>query len=142
MIEKLILPARVHARIVEASRLAYPSECCGLIEGVREEASVRAIAAHATRNIAEGDDRFEIDPAEHIAILVSLRHGGTEIVGCYHSHPNGKCEPSARDMEAAFGDNFLWLIGALGSDGRDVTLRAFELRATGQREVPIIEPTE
>jgi proteasome lid subunit RPN8/RPN11 len=110
----LVLPAALRARIADEARAALPGECCGLIEGRRDGVGrVVAAAVHPARNIGGGDDRFEIDPADHIRILRAARARGMEIVGCYHSHPNGRAEPSSRDLVGAVEVGFVWLIAAL-----------------------------
>lgn len=129
MIAALLLPGELAHDIVEQARAAYPNECCGLIEGVREGNAIRALALHVTRNLADAQDRFEIDPAEHIRLLRALRGTGRGIVGCYHSHPNGRAEPSPRDREGAGEDDFVWLIAGVGADGA-VTQAAF-VRSNG-----------
>lgn len=113
MIERVVLAPDLRTRLVTEAEAAFPSECCGLIEGVREENLVRVRAVHPTRNLASHPDRFEIDPAAHIALLRRLRGTGRDIVGCYHSHPNGAAEPSAWDTNGAFDENFLWLVVAI-----------------------------
>jgi len=92
----------------------FPRECCGLIEGVRSGDVIEAIRLHPTRNLAVEHDRFEIDPALHIALLRTLRGTAHGIVGCYHSHPNGKSVPSPRDRAEAREENFVWLIAGVG----------------------------
>jgi desampylase len=111
-----LLPA-LRDRIVVEARAAVPRECCGLIEGTCEGDMARALAIHPVRNLARESDRFELDPAEHFRLLRELRGTGREIIGCYHSHPNGWPELSARDRENAGEDDFLWLIGASSADG-------------------------
>ncbi len=139
MIESLVLPDCLRGRIEEAARLAFPRECCGLLEGLREEGVVRIVAVHPARNIAAEADRFEIDPVDQIRLLKALRGTGRDVVGCYHSHPNGRAEPSPRDCEGAFGEDFLWLIVALRKekDGLSARLGAFEIGAGSFREVPM-----
>jgi len=58
-------------------------------------------------------DRFEIDPEAHFAILRSVRAKGSDIVGCYHSHTNGRAMPSAWDLANVGEEGFVWLIYAL-----------------------------
>jgi proteasome lid subunit RPN8/RPN11 len=115
MIATLILPPALRVQIETEARAAFPRECCGLMEGVPEGDAVRAIALHTARNLATRADRFEIDPADHFAALRTARANGNEIVGCYHSHPNGHAEPSQRDAEFANDNGFVWLIAALSS---------------------------
>lgn len=115
----LVLSAALHRQIIAEARAAFPRECCGLIEGVRGADMIEAVALHPTRNFADAPDAFEIDPAEHIRLLRTLRGTGREIVGCYHSHPNGEARPSPRDRAQAQGEGFVWLIAAVTpeSDG-------------------------
>ncbi len=120
MIASLAISADLRARIAEEARKAYPNECCGLIEGTRDAATASAADIHPTRNLAETPDRFEIDPAEHIKLLRVARENGRTIIGCYHSHPNGKGEPSQADLKSAADEDFLWLIAAIGADKEPV----------------------
>jgi proteasome lid subunit RPN8/RPN11 len=120
MIEALGLSAALCEQLKREAQVAFPRECCGLIEGVRCPLALisskgEAIALHPMRNFAPDSDRFEIDTAAHIALLRSLRGTGRDIIGCYHSHPNGRPEPSARDIGGAGEQDFLWLITALAS---------------------------
>ncbi|HWA03136.1 MAG TPA: M67 family metallopeptidase [Rhizomicrobium sp.] len=124
----LILPARLREQIATEARAAFPRECCGLIEGLREGCVVRAVALHPCANLAAQDDCFEIDPARHVRVLRELRGTGRQIVGCYHSHPNGRCMPSAKDAGQAVDDGFLWLVAALDSPAADVAIGSFVYR--------------
>ena len=127
MTAAVFLTDALRDRIAREARATFPRECCGLMEGEREGDAIRLIALHAARNLSSGNDRFEIDPADHFAAIRAARANEREIVGCYHSHPNGKPEPSMRDTDGAEGENFLWLIAAL-SDGA-VSLSAFRRSA-------------
>ena len=117
MIETLFLPEPLRAQLAGEARAGFPNECCGLIEGTHDGIAARATALHATKNIGEARDRFEIDPAEHIGLLKALRGTGRAIIGCYHSHPNGRAQPSPRDREGASEEGFIWLIQPVTADG-------------------------
>ncbi len=121
----LIFDSGLREQIEAQAHAAFPRECCGLIEGTRNHDVVKASTLHATRNVATEADRFEIDPAEHIRLLREARAAGREIVGCYHSHPNGRADLSARDREHADEEGFVWLIISLSAPGVEVLLRAF-----------------
>lgn len=140
MIRVLVLPDPLQTAIDKSARDAHPHECCGLLEGWREGDVVLTTAVHAARNLAEHRDRFEVDPADHIRVLKALRGTGRDIVGCYHSHPNGRAEPSSRDREASFGEDFVWVIAALEDKHADATVRAFVLTADGHREIDLEGP--
>ncbi|HUO89318.1 MAG TPA: M67 family metallopeptidase [Rhizomicrobium sp.] len=133
-----VLLAPAHRAQIEAeARAALPRECCGLIEGWREGAVIRVRTVHAVRNLSEAADRFDIDPAEHVRLLRAARERGSAIVGCYHSHPDGRAEPSPRDLAGAADENFLWLIAA--STGDAVQLRGFLFRGGGFAPVELGE---
>jgi proteasome lid subunit RPN8/RPN11 len=106
----LLLSASHRAQIEREARAAFPGECCGLLEGKRDGDFIRITALHPARNLSSDNDRFEIDTADHFAAIRAARANGHEIAGCYHSHPNGKAEPSARDAEGAWEGDFIWLI--------------------------------
>jgi proteasome lid subunit RPN8/RPN11 len=113
MIETLALAAALRGQLEREAQAAFPRECCGLIEGMIGLSKGDAAALHPTPNIASEPDRFEIDPAAHIALLRRLRGTGRAIIGCYHSHPNGRPEPSWCDADSAGETGFLWLIAAI-----------------------------
>jgi len=98
-------------------------EVCGLLLG----APGRVERAVAARNVAaDRHRRFEVDPATLLATHREARAAGTAVVGCYHSHPGGRAEPSPIDAAAAADQpGWLWLIAAGGEIG------AFIVRAGG-----------
>ena len=114
----LVLPPALRVQIEGEAKAAFPRECCGLIEGLRARDRIEAVVLHPAPNLSEAADRFEIDPAVQFAALRAARASGREIVGCYHSHPNGAAEPSERDRAGAGEEGFVWVIAGAG-------LRAF-----------------
>lgn len=137
MIVTLKLDSRFRAQIGAEASVAFPRECCGLIEGTLEGSVAQVLAIHPARNLAAEDDRFEIDPAAHIALLRRLRGSGREIIGCYHSHPNGCTEPSARDRESACDSDFLWLIVANDAHG-EIGFAAFRFGQEGPKALRLV----
>ena len=104
------------SQLEREARAAFPRECCGLIEGKRHGEHVEIVALHPCRNLADRDDAFEIDPADHFRLMRRLRGSDHEIIGCYHSHLTGNPEPSPRDLASASEEGFVWLIVAAGDD--------------------------
>ncbi len=109
----LFLDSALRLQIEREARIAYPRECCGLMEGVRNADTLRVVALHETRNVAVDANEFEIDSEDHFRILRAARKNARHIVGCYHSHPDGKVAPSARDRAGASEEGFVWLIASL-----------------------------
>ena len=128
MILRLSVPLR--AQLIAEARAAFPHECCGLIEGTRDGETVNALALHPTTNLANDPaGGFEIDAAVHLRLLRTLRQIGREVVGCYHSHPNGKPVPSERDRACDVEEGFVWIIAALTATDVPATLTAFQGQA-------------
>ncbi len=92
----------------EAAR-AHPLECCGLLLGQ----GARLLELRPAANVHPAPERhFEIDPAALIAAHRAARAGGLQVLGYYHSHPNGLAQPSATDRAGASGDGRIWAIVA------------------------------
>lgn len=95
----------------EAARRAFPEEACGILLG--EASSVTHF--QETRNVHPSPEtHFEIDPQALIAAHRAAREGGAQILGYFHSHPNGPAKPSKTDQESAAGDGMLWAIWGEG----------------------------
>src|SRR6266436_5579420 len=120
----LHLADELAAAVLQAAARAYPNEACGLIEGIDTADGWRALAIHEAANVA-GDParRFLVDPEVQFALLRKLRGTERRIIGCFHSHPNGRAEPSATDRANAYESDFLYLIAAGTTDV--FTLKAF-----------------
>jgi len=121
-----ILPHPLREQFAAEARAAFPRECCGLIEGTHEGERVHAVALHPTANLSTTPGSFEIDPSAHVRLLRTLRGTGRQIIGCYHSHPNGRPEPSERDRASAGEEGFVWLIAALDDGAGPLEFAAFE----------------
>lgn len=120
----LHLPDALAARVLLAASRAYPNECCGLIEGRGTPEGWRALEIHEATNIAEDPARrFLIDPQAQFDLMRALRDSQSRIIGCFHSHPDGRAEPSATDRAEAYESDFLYLIAAGAPDV--FTLKAY-----------------
>jgi proteasome lid subunit RPN8/RPN11 len=115
----LILPETLRTELLGAAAAA--DEVCGLLEGRRAAGAIAVTAFHPAANIAAHPaDSFAIDPAVQFALQRRLRGSATGVIGCFHSHPNGRAEPSVRDRANGSPDGWVWLIAAAGG------LAAFE----------------
>lgn len=110
------IPAELIRRILSHAVDTYPAECCGLLVGRGEQ--VHAVEPVRNLHAHDRQDRFEIDPVDHVRVFEAARAVGDRIIGCYHSHPNGLAQPSSLDRRLArrFGGPFGYLVVALGSD--------------------------
>ena len=124
------IASRVVATALGLATAETELEVCGLLVG----RSGRVVALLPTGNVA-GDPAtsFEIDPAALIRAYRDARNGGLEVLGCFHSHPNGSPSPSRADAAAAQPGQ-LWLIAAGGA------ARLFRFEGGGFIELPLAVP--
>ena len=115
----------------------YPQECCGVLVGVTNRLgsppSTEVLAAVDALNVHTGDRsrRFAIAPEFLLEIHKTAAREGQEVVGYYHSHPDGSDKPSETDREVAWPD-VSYLILGVDADRR-VTLRSWRLSDDGTR---------
>lgn len=106
-----IAPAVCEAMLVAAAQ-AHPREACGLLLGSAGAVREATVAANVH---PEPLRHFEIDPAVLIAAHRAAREGGAQVLGYWHSHPNGLAGPSATDRAHAVRDGRAWAIVANGA---------------------------
>jgi proteasome lid subunit RPN8/RPN11 len=131
--ERFPLPPDMARAIVAHAQREAPRECCGVIAG-RDGLPVRL---YETRNVAEGNRLYEIDPAQLIELeFQELPRSETEIVAIYHSHPTSPAYPSATDVDLAFWPSAIYLICSL-ADTNQPTINGFRIRDGGIDEVDL-----
>ncbi len=103
-------------------------EACGLLFGTVDS----IVSWRAAINVSsEPETAFEIDPAALFSAQRAERNGGPQVIGYYHSHPNGRAAPSAQDQAMAARDGRLWVIVA------DDDLTSWRASAGGLMEEPL-----
>jgi proteasome lid subunit RPN8/RPN11 len=132
----LELPGSVREAIVEHARDGAPEEVVGILAGRRaiggDGTGDRSIVerSYAAENAADAPrTRYEIAPREELELLERIDEAGLDVVGFYHSHPDGPAEPSAADARLAAWPGYAYVIVSLGGDG--ATVRGW--RWTGER---------
>lgn len=110
-----------HLRAIErAAEDAYPEEACGLLVGCSAPGEgYRVNAVEASANVAEPPRtrRFEVDPRLRLRLMRTLKDEPDDVIGVYHSHPDGSAAPSETDISMIFEPDMVWLITAV-ADGR------------------------
>lgn len=114
----IVIAREALRQIVDAAEAAYPGECCGLMVGHQTPNGVVEVArAHPSENLGKDPTRFEIDPRLWVDLSRALGRGPRKVVGLYHSHPDGPAQPSATDLQAAWGEEMVWLIVSVAGPG-------------------------
>ncbi len=82
---------------------AAPEEACGILLGLRRGTQRDVLHAVPCRNVYEGSrhTRFLIDPEQQLAVQREAPFQGLEIIGYYHSHPEGSAAFSDEDRRQA-----------------------------------------
>ncbi len=85
----------------------------------------RVVRSLAAENVWPGErsQRYEIPPERLLEAMKSSRAEGLEVVGYYHSHPQGEARPSRFDRERAW-PGVSYLILALRAE---IPLRSWRL---------------
>jgi proteasome lid subunit RPN8/RPN11 len=111
------LPSILANQLYAHARADFPNECCGLMIGKISADTVDISEIHPSENLTSHSPSkiFEVDPKLRFDLMraTQSRNDGTDIVGHYHSHPNGPAEPSATDLSMAYEPQMIWLICGL-----------------------------
>lgn len=103
------------ATLEQAAAAAAPEECCGILMGFGKQITEIVPARNVHPNPRT---HFEIDPQALIDAHRAARQSGPQVIGYYHSHPNGPALPSATDRAMAARDGRIWVIIGTGGELR------------------------
>lgn len=84
----------------------------------------------------EKTKNYEIAPEELFRLMREIRAAGLRLMGIYHSHPNGKNEPSAGDIERAYYPDVAYFILSPHANAPQ-PVRAFTIREERASELEI-----
>jgi [CysO sulfur-carrier protein]-S-L-cysteine hydrolase len=113
----LILAPGLLDVMVRYAQSQLPLECCGLLVGSE---GAEALSGSVSRfipisNRLASATEYEMEPAELIASLRSLRQSGEKFLAIFHSHPRGPAVPSTRDIDRAYYPEAAHVIASLVS---------------------------
>lgn len=131
---------RIRGELVqELLRLAHLDpklECCGVLGG---SGGLIARIFQATNAAANPATAYEIEPVELFSLIREIRAAGLELAGIYHSHPNGKNEPSRRDIDLAYyPEAAYFIISPQAGAARPVRAFSIRDRHTIELEIAIV----
>jgi len=94
MTEKLILTRNHWQAMRRHVSRGAPLEACGLLAGKNGRVELTLGIYNAERSPV----RFRMEPRAQWRALQRIEAAGLELVGIYHSHPNGPDRPSPTDI--------------------------------------------
>lgn len=112
----LRIPEPLLIRLAEQAVHAFPRECCGVLIGSTDPRNIVDAVAVANRSEQPQERHFAIDPRDLMRIERDARQAEMDVIGFYHSHPNGSALPSETDREAAW-PVYSYVIVATSEDG-------------------------
>ncbi len=99
-------------RLGVLARSAYPDEACGALVGQRQPEGHSVLSVRPIPNLSpSARDAFEMDIEQMLKIEHEARHSGLELIGFWHTHPNGLACPSERDASYAWNGYSYTIIG-------------------------------
>ena len=124
MARSIHIAEQVAAQLVEQVRRSPARECCGLLAG-RDGTVTRSFPA--VNAASDPAISYDIAPEELFRLMREMRAAGLELLGIYHSHPNGQNEPSPSDVERAYYPDAAYFIISPREDAAQ-PVRAFSIR--------------
>ena len=97
---------RLHQEVIaQEARAAFPDECCGFLLGTILPNGWRLEEARPATNVSPHPRiGYLLDGKEQVTVMKYAEARGLEVIGYYHSHPNGRRGPSPTDFILAGGD--------------------------------------
>ena len=98
---------RAHWELIcaEAERHA-PEEACGLLAGLGENVQAVIPVANALHSLF----RYRMEPTEQLKAFLEIEQQGWELIGIYHTHPQGPEGPSPTDKAEAYYPEAVYVI--------------------------------
>lgn len=107
----LTMPQGVRDDIVDHARDGTPQEVCGVLAGDRNDNQSTVRVARKVPNAASAPRvTYEIDPEILLAVIEDIEAAQMDVVGFYHSHPEGPSRPSQTDVAQATWDGYSYVI--------------------------------
>lgn len=129
-INQLIIPSEQVEQIFAHAREGVPREVCGIVAGIDNVVTV----VYPTRNVADDPTKhYVIDPQDLARVLPEIELKRMELIGFYHSHPNGGFIPSVTDIRNATYADCVYLI--VGMNKATAELAAWQINYGQVRRV-------
>jgi proteasome lid subunit RPN8/RPN11 len=108
-----------------------PIEACGMVAGLDNQ----SVEIYTITNILNSPVRFRMAPEEQLNTFIKIDSMGLELIGIYHSHPNGPARPSSTDISEYYYPGTISLIWS--QNKKNWVCHGYIIDAGKAREVPI-----
>lgn len=109
----ITLTRGVYDEIISHGYDGGDEEICGVLAGEYGETQSHILDVYSAENAADTpQNRYAIDPKEHLELMEAIDDVGLDVVGFYHSHPSGPPHPSKTDAAQATWSGYSYIICA------------------------------
>lgn len=127
--------------IVDHAQTDSPHEACGVLIGRIDPGGVGVVGAvyPVTNTATDPLTTYVMDERSLASLLPLWLQNGYDLIGFYHSHPQGDPIPSQADIRAAAYPDVAWLI--VGLKGNEPKLAAWHIANGRVEPIPISTDT-
>ena len=93
--DKLFIPIEISKKILGYVMEKFPEEACGLVAGHDNKVIIEFLIANHLHSAV----KYSMDPMELYLALEKIEANQIELVGIFHSHPQGPSRPSETDIK-------------------------------------------
>lgn len=129
---ELQLPAEQWLVMCSMAETCLPEEVCGLLAGSGNRVSIVIQIA----NQLHSPYRYRMDPEQQLQAFLKIDDLDLELLGIYHSHPQGPTRPSETDIAEAYYPSAVYIILCPSSTGWEQ--RGYSIRNGEVNEVAIL----
>lgn len=114
---QVIISQQLEKDLLSACQLRLPYETCGVLYGAELQNHVAVDGYSIIRNISAcATSAFSFDPKEWIDIYYQAQKNQRNIVGFFHSHPQGSASPSIDDQAGSIPWKTYCIISLIEND--------------------------
>ncbi len=132
MTAELILTEDQVREMIAHAQSTLPNEACGLLGG----RTGRVQAVYPGANAERSPVRYRMDPQEQLRAMDAIELAGRDVVGIFHSHPQGPPVPSPTDLAQAYYPDAVYIILTRQRSG-EWQIRGYNLSNGQSRKVAL-----
>ncbi|MAT41137.1 MAG: hypothetical protein CL609_02270 [Anaerolineaceae bacterium] len=126
------IPSKLCQEMIQHVQQHLPEEACGLLAG--KDGVVQKVIP--VTNAAHSPTRFYMDPVELLHALTWIDDSVWDLIGIFHSHPNGPAAPSETDIKEFLYPGTVTVI--LSPSHSDWAVNAFDLQSESYEKIQLI----
>lgn len=131
----LVVPEKRRSELLGHARTNAPHECCGVLGGQLGDQMTVETIQQIENTAPDPAVRYQMDPEALMTTIDRIETAGHELLGFYHSHPDGPSQPSATDRKEARWRDYLYVIISLTDNP---TITAWNWTGSEFRSVPVM----